>query len=92
MPKPDVSLVPPRVDQLPPFKVLLHNDDVNDMLYVVDTIVDLTPHTRRRAAELMLEAHTGGVALLLVTHKDHAELVRDQLRAKRLVASIEPDA
>lgn len=32
-----------RVDRLPPWRVLLHNDDVNDMLHVVNSIVDLTP-------------------------------------------------
>ncbi len=32
----------PKPEQLPPYKVLLHNDEVNAMDYVVVTIADLT--------------------------------------------------
>lgn len=81
---------PPKVEHLPPFKVLLHNDDVSDMLWVVSTIVELTPHPKARAVELMLEAHTSGVALLLVTHQERAELYLEQFKSKGLVVSIEP--
>jgi ATP-dependent Clp protease adapter protein ClpS len=31
---------------LPPWKVLLHNDDKNDVLFVVTTIMELTPLNR----------------------------------------------
>lgn len=80
---------PPRVDRLPPYRVLLHNDDVHDMLDVVNTIVELTPIDRTRATLVMLEAHTTGVAMLLVTHKERAELYRDQFRSKQLTVTIE---
>lgn len=80
----------PRVDRLPPYRVLLHNDDVNDCLDVVDTLVELTPLNRQRATLVMLEADSTGVALVLVTHKERAELYRDQFRAKLLTVTIEP--
>lgn len=80
----------PRVDRLPPYRVLLHNDDVNDGLDVVDTIVELTPLNRQRATLVMLEADATGVALVLVTHKERAELYRDQFRTKLLTVTIEP--
>ncbi|MHC4448326.1 MAG: ATP-dependent Clp protease adaptor ClpS, partial [Planctomycetota bacterium] len=66
---------PPRPMQMPPWKVLLHNDNVNDMVYVVATIVELTTLNRHAAVHRMLEAHNTGVALLLVTHREHAELL-----------------
>src|SRR5690606_16656844 len=59
---------------LPPWKVLLHNDDKNDMLFVVQTIVELTPLNPDEAVQRMKEAHETGVALLLTTHKERAEL------------------
>ncbi len=80
----------PKVDQLPPFKVLLHNDDVNSFEDVVQAILELTPLQRTRALEVMLEAHQSGVALVLVTHKEAAELYQERFQSKRLTVTIEP--
>ena len=80
---------PPRVDRLPPWQVLLHNDDVNDMLYVVDAITELTPLGRPEAAMRMLEAHRRGLTLLMTTHREHAELLQDQFKSKQLTVTIE---
>jgi len=76
--------------QLQPWKVLLHNDDKNEMLFVIHAIVELTPLTREDALTRMLEAHKSGVALLLVTHKERAELYQDQFQSKGLTTTIEP--
>lgn len=83
---------PPKreVGHLPPWRVLLHNDSVNDMLYVVESIVALTPLGRQEAVKRMMEAHITGLSMLLVTHKERAELYRDQFRSKRLTVTIEP--
>ena len=75
---------------LPPWKVLLHNDDKNDMAFVVDTIVELTPLNKQDAELRMKEADDSGVALLLVTHKERAELYKDQFESKGLTVTIEP--
>src|SRR5260221_11545613 len=75
---------------LPPWKVLLHNDDKNDQLFVVRTIVELTPLRHADAIERMREAHERKVAMLLVTHKERAELYQDQFESKGLTVSIEP--
>jgi ATP-dependent Clp protease adaptor protein ClpS len=76
---------------LPMWKVLLHNDDKNDMVFVVMTIVELTPLNQHDAKDRMLEAHKNGVALLLITHKERAELYKDQFQSKGLAVTIEPD-
>ena len=81
----------PKADRLPPWKVLLHNDDVNDMAYVIDTIVELTTLNRHAAIVRMLEAHKTGVALLLLTHREHAELLGEQFASKKLTVTIEPE-
>jgi ATP-dependent Clp protease adaptor protein ClpS len=82
---------PSKPRQLPPWKVLLHNDDVNDMGYVIDTIAMLTPLKRADAAQRMLEAHLRGVTLLLTTHKERAELYKDQFASRQLTVTIEAD-
>jgi len=80
-----------KADRMPPWRVLLHNDDVNDMGYVVETIMDLTPLTFESSYRCMMEAHVRGLALLLVTHQERAELYRDQFHSKSLTVTIEPD-
>ena len=79
---------PPQM--LPPWKVLLHNDDKNDMPHVVSTIMELTTLKEQDAKLRTIEAHETGVALLLTTHKERAELYKDQFESKGLVVTIEP--
>lgn len=79
------------VDRLPPWKVLLHNDDGNEMGYVVETILELTTLRPQTALLRMLEAHETGVSMLLSTHREYAELLQDQFESKRLKVTIEPD-
>jgi ATP-dependent Clp protease adaptor protein ClpS len=81
----------PRTRLLPQYRVLLHNDDVNDMIFVASTIVELARLPRVEAIDRMLEAHRDGLALLLTTHREHAELLEDQFQSKGLVVTIEPD-
>ena len=79
---------PPR--HLPQWKVLLHNDDKNEMMFVVATIVELTPLNEQEATNRMKEADDTGVALILTTHKERAELYQEQFTSKGLVVTIEP--
>src|SRR5436305_1182417 len=79
---------PPQM--LPPWKVLLHNDDKNNVEDVVETIVELTPLNTQDAKQRTDEAHKTGVALLLVTHKERAELYKEQFQSKGLTVTIEP--
>src|SRR5688572_14285230 len=79
---------PPQM--LPPWKVLLHNDDKNDIVHVVHTIMELTTLKEQDAKLRTKEAHETGVALLLTTHKERAELYKDQFESKGLTVTIEP--
>ena len=81
--------VEPRL--LPMYRVILHNDDVNDMVEVVESIVSLTHLNQQEAIERTLEAHYTGCSLLLVIHKERAELYMEQFRSCRLTVTIEPD-
>ena len=75
---------------LPPWKVLLHNDDKNVFDFVIKTICELTPLKEQDAVLRTKEAHDTGVALLLTTHKERAELYQEQFQSKGLVTTIEP--
>ena len=79
---------PPKM--LPQWKVLLHNDDVNDYKHVINSIVELTHLSEQDATLRMKEADKTGVALILVTHKERAELYQEQFTSKGLVVTIEP--
>ena len=81
---------PPARKNLPPWKVLLHNDDKNTFEHVILTILELTPLKELQAIKVTEEAHRGGVALLLVTHRERAELFVDQFQSKTLKVTIEP--
>lgn len=89
---PKTSPSHPRQDTLAPFHVILHNDDVNDMQHVVDALVAVTPTRTADAHRIMLQAHFQGRAIVLTTHRERAELYRDRLGSKGLVATVEPAA
>ncbi len=76
---------------LPPWKVLLHNDDKNVFEFVIVSVVELTPLKEQEAIQRTLEAHKTGVALLLVTHKERAVLYVDQFKSNGLTVTIEAD-
>ena len=87
---PAIKPAPPRPRLLPPFRVLLHNDDANDVEHVVRSIVKLTPLTLEDAVEKTWEAHSTGVSLLLVTHGERAELYCEQFATFKLTVTCEP--
>src|SRR5437867_2514938 len=66
---------------LPQWKVLLHNDDKNSIDFVIVTIVELTPLNQQEAELRTEEANETGVALLLTTHKEKAELYQEQFQS-----------
>lgn len=76
--------------QLPPYKVLLHNDDVNTFEHVIVSVVQLTAVDTKQAVLRALEAHESGIALLLVTHRERAELYVEQFASLSLTVTLEP--
>ncbi len=76
--------------KLPPWKVVLHNDQVNGMENVVITIKKLTSLSDQAAVRRMLEAHLRGRAMLLTTHRERAELYKYQFASRGLTVTIAP--
>jgi ATP-dependent Clp protease adaptor protein ClpS len=75
---------------LPPWSVILYNDDHNEMMYVVQCLLKTVPSLgRQRAVEIMLEAHNHGRAVVTTCPLEVAELHRDRLESFGLTATIE---
>ena len=79
-----------RTHVLPPYKVLLHNDDVNSMDHVVRSLLRSVPGlSTKKAVTIMLEAHHTGRAVVIVCPLELAELIRERLQSCGLTATIE---
>lgn len=81
----------PATKPLPRWRVLLHNDDVNEMTYVVNTIMSLTRLAETDATDKTVEAHKAGLSLLLTTHQERAELFQQQFQSANVTVTIEPE-
>jgi ATP-dependent Clp protease adaptor protein ClpS len=89
-PAPTRRTTRPKPGKLPPWKVVLHNDQIKGMQDVVITIKRLTPLSDQAAVRRMLEAHARGRALLLTTHRERAELYKYQFASRGLTVTIAP--
>ena len=84
---------PERVRKISPrYKVLLHNDPVNSMEYVVTTLRQVVPSlSEQDAIAVMLEAHNTGVGLVIVCDLEPAEFYCETLKAKGLTSTLEQE-
>ena len=74
----------------PKYKVLLHNDPVNSMDYVVNTLRQVVPQlSEQDALNVMLETHNNGIGLVIVCDLEPAEFYSESLKAKGLTSTIE---
>ena len=80
-----------RVRKLSPkYKVLLHNDPVNSMDYVVETLRQVVPQlSEQDALKIMLETHNNGIGLVIVCDLEPAEFYSESLKSKGLTSTIE---
>ena len=65
----------------PLYKVLIHNDDVTTMEFVIYVLQEVFKKPLQEAVEIMLTAHETGVALVAVLPLEQAELRVDQAKA-----------
>ncbi len=77
-PKPDPKNKPGR---LPPWNVVLLNDDDHSYAYVIEMLRALFGHPEQKGYRLAKEVDATGRAIVLTTHREMAELKRDQIHA-----------
>ena len=70
-----------RTRRIPPYNVVILNDEDHTFQYVIELLVKLFAHPIPRAKQLTWEIHTRGRAIVYTTHKEKAELKRDQVLA-----------
>ncbi len=67
--------------KLPPYHVVLLDDDDHTYAYVIEMLVALFGYSTTRAYVTAEELDTRGRVILLTTTKEHAELKRDQVHS-----------
>ena len=70
-----------KVKKLPPYHVILLNDDDHSFTYVISMLQQLFGHPPERGYQMALEVHTRGRVIVDTTSKERAELKRDQIHA-----------
>lgn len=76
----------------PRYRVLLHNDEFNSMEHVVQTLMQtVAGMTQPQAVDIMMEAHTNGIALVITCALEPAEFYSETLKNHGLTSTIEPD-
>ena len=77
---------------LPPYKVILFDDDVNETNYVVFALLHSVNNLSAQEAEsIMLSAHLTGSAIVVVCPRELAEYYQERLLSYGLMATIEPE-
>ena len=75
----------PKDDQktrkLPPYNVILFNDDDHSFEYVIAMLQKLFGHPAEKGYQMAWEVHTQGRVIVDTTSKERAELKRDQIHA-----------
>jgi ATP-dependent Clp protease adaptor protein ClpS len=70
-----------RTERQPPYAVVLHNDDVNTMDFVIAVLRLVFGYTVEKCFELMIEAHEKGRSVVWVGPLEVAELKADQIKS-----------
>lgn len=65
----------------PPYAVILHNDDINGFLFVVESIIKVFGYEPEKALKITMTAHESGKSCVWSGMREHAELKADQLRS-----------
>jgi ATP-dependent Clp protease adaptor protein ClpS len=65
----------------PPYNVIVLNDEEHTFEYVIELLTKLFNHSRTTGEALAWTIHTQGRAIVFTTHKELAELKREQVLA-----------
>lgn len=80
------------VKLLPLYRVILFNDEIHEMNYVVQSLLRyINGMTQDKAVQTMIVAHLKGNAIVALCPKELAEYYQECLLRCGLVVGIEPD-
>jgi ATP-dependent Clp protease adaptor protein ClpS len=91
--KPDLDLDEERLTRLlPPYRVVVLDCNCHTFDDVEDALCRVIPGmTREKAHQHAYEVHTTGASVVATAPKEQAELYQEQLAARGLRVTIEPD-
>jgi len=69
----------PKSRKLPPFNVVLLNDDDHTYEYVIEMLGKVFGYPEQRGYEMAKAVDNSGRVIVMTTHKELAELKRDQI-------------
>ncbi len=81
-----------RTRLLRPYRVMLFDDEINEMNYVVHALCQSVNNlTQQEAEQIMLTAHMTGNAVVAICPRELAEFYQQRLLSYHLTATIEPE-
>jgi ATP-dependent Clp protease adapter protein ClpS len=75
---------------IPRFKVVLLQSTIDDLMFIVRSVMEVTRFPRAEATHKMWESYHCGRSVLLITYLERAELYVEQFASKGLSVTIEP--
>ena len=69
-----------RTRRVPPYNVILLNDDNHSMEFVIEVLCKALGYTVERSYQLMMQAHNSGRTVVWTGPKEVAELKAEQIR------------
>ena len=73
-----------------PWKVIVHDDPINLMVYVTHVFMRIFGYARPHAERLMLEVHHQGRSIVWTGGREQAEVYVIKLHSSHLLATLEP--
>jgi ATP-dependent Clp protease adaptor protein ClpS len=70
-----------KVEGMPPYNVVLLDDDEHSFDYVVRMLKAIFGHPLRRGLKMAMQVHMSGRVVVATTNLEQAELKRDQIHA-----------
>lgn len=77
----DKKAKPKPPQRLPPYNVIVHNDNDHTFMYVVVLLQKVFGYSQERCARFALDIHEDGLAIVWTGHKEAAELKQDLIKS-----------
>ena len=72
-----------------PWNVIVHDDPVTTMSYVVKAFMDIFKYAKPKAHRLMMEVHDTGRSVVWTGERERAEIYVQKLHSHHLLATLE---
>ena len=80
-----------RLQHLPRYKVILHNDALHTFDEVVCALSNSVSLSNQKAWDVTFEAHNMGRAIVIVCLKEEAEYYKERLEKYKLIITLEQE-